>query len=41
MIQSIKATPPDLHKGQLEVIKALNEHRHIIAVCGRRCIKVP
>ena len=36
MIQSIKATPPDLHKGQLEVIKAINEHRHIIAVCGRR-----
>ena len=36
MSQIIEATPPDLHSGQLEVIKALDEHRFIIAVCGRR-----
>jgi len=36
MIQTIKASPPDLHIGQLEVIKAINENRHTIAVCGRR-----
>ena len=36
MKQIIEATPPDLHSGQLEVIKALDEHRFIIAVCGRR-----
>lgn len=36
MIQTIEATPPDLHSGQIEVIQALNEHRFIIAVCGRR-----
>ena len=36
MIQTIEATPPDLHSGQLEVIKELNDSRFIIAVCGRR-----
>ena len=36
MSQIIEATPPDLHSGQLEVIKALDEKRFIIAVCGRR-----
>jgi len=36
MKQLIEATPPDLHSGQIEVIQALNEHRFIIAVCGRR-----
>ena len=36
MSQTIEATPPDLHSGQIEVIQALNEHRFIIAVCGRR-----
>jgi predicted phage terminase large subunit-like protein len=36
MTQIIEATPPDLHSGQLEVIKALDEKRFIIAVCGRR-----
>ncbi len=36
MAQIIKATPPDLHSGQIEVIQALEEKRFIIAVCGRR-----
>ncbi len=36
MSLTIEATPPDLHSGQIEVIQALNEHRFIIAVCGRR-----
>jgi predicted phage terminase large subunit-like protein len=36
MSQTIEATPPDLHSGQIEVIKALEEKRFIIAVCGRR-----
>lgn len=35
-MEIIEATPPDLHSGQLEVIKALNNDRFIIAVCGRR-----
>ena len=35
-IKTIDANPPDLHSGQVEVIKALNENRHVIAVCGRR-----
>ena len=34
--QNIEANPPDLHSGQVEVIKALNLNRHVIAVCGRR-----
>ena len=29
MIQTIEATPPDLHSGQIEVIQALNEHRFL------------
>ncbi len=36
MTQTIEATPPDLHSGQIEVIQALEEKRFIIAVCGRR-----
>ena len=36
MKQIIKANPPDLHSGQIEVIQALNENRFVIAVCGRR-----
>lgn len=36
MKQIIEANPPDLHSGQKEVIKALDEHRFVIAVCGRR-----
>ena len=38
-MNTIAAKPPDLHSGQVEVIKALNENRHVIAVCGRRCGK--
>ena len=36
MTKIIDATPPDLHSGQLEVIKALDENRFVISVCGRR-----
>ena len=36
MSQIIEATPPDLHFGQIELIKALDENRFVIAVCGRR-----
>ena len=36
MSQIIEATPPDLHSGQIELIKALDENRFVIAVCGRR-----
>ena len=36
MIQTIEATPPDLHSGQIELIKALEKNRFVIAVCGRR-----
>ena len=35
-ITTIDASPPDLHSGQIEVIKALEENRFVIAVCGRR-----
>ena len=35
MSQIIEATPPDLHSGQIEVIKALDDNRFVIAVCGR------
>ena len=36
MNQTIEATPPDLHSGQIELIKALEKNRFVIAVCGRR-----
>ena len=36
MSQIIEATPPDLHSGQKELIKALDENRFVIAICGRR-----
>ena len=35
-ITTIDASPPDLHSGQIEVNKALEENRFVIAVCGRR-----
>ena len=35
MSQIIEATPPDLHSGQIELIKALDENRFVIAVCGK------
>ena len=30
VLNVIDAKPPDLHSGQVEVIKALNENRHVM-----------
>ena len=35
-IRTIEATPPDLHVGQIDVIKSLDENRYTIVCAGRR-----
>jgi len=35
-VNKIDATPPDLHTGQIEVIKAIESERFVIVVAGRR-----